>query len=241
MLLQEQTSLFQNEARLIRALQFLNDHRDKIERFYHAILDVQVQGNGIEKLKGTFRASVNERRGASYERGRKAVEAFDDSVADISEKVNIAIATNPEEAHRILFESLVMLPEINQKIAAMFIKFLVVYLGEWTSMMPFLLVPIDRVVLKILGEKLKVYKGDWEQSPSVMNPSGKLYVRSNRMSAHYSRFIAFQNEVGEIARRANVARVFVDELWFIGYVFCKEYPLCGQCWVREVCEFRPNG
>lgn len=231
--------MFEHPERLIQALQLLNGHTEEIQNFYSSILRLQVQAEGIEKLKETFRASVSERRGASFNRGNEAVQAFDNSIENLAQQVNAEIENNPEQAHRLLFESIVMLPNIDQKIAAMFIKFLVVYLNVWPSMLPHIYVPIDRVVLKILGERLQVYVGHWNQSPSVKNPSGHLYVRGNRMSAQYSRFIAFQNEVGQIAKQANVHRILVDELWFIGYIFCKEYPLCHRCWVREICQTSP--
>jgi len=231
--------MFEHPERLIRALQLLNAHREAIQSFYSSILGLQVQADGIEKLKDAFRASVSERRGASFDRGAAAVQAFDNAIYNLVQQVDEQIQNSPETAHRLLFESIVMLPNIDQKIAAMFIKFLVVYLDVWPSMLPYLYVPIDRVVLKILGERLQVYVGPWNQSPSVKNPSGNLYVRGNRMSAQYSRFIAFQNEVGQIAQQANVHRILVDELWFIGNIFCKEYPLCHRCWVREVCQTSP--
>jgi hypothetical protein len=231
--------MFEHPERLIQALQLLGAHREEIQNFYASILHLQVQADGIDKLKEAFRASVSERRGASFNRGEGAVQAFDNSIQNLVQQVNAEIENNPEQAHRLLFESIVMLPNIDQKIAAMFIKFLVVYLNEWPSMLPYLYVPIDRVVLKILGEKLQVYIGPWNQSPSVKNPSGRLYVRGNRMSAQYTRFITFQNELGQIAQNAGVDRILADELWFIGYIFCKEYPLCNRCWVRGVCQGSP--
>lgn len=233
--------LFEHTERLVQALHTLDSHRDEINRFYNSILQLQVQGDGIEKLKAAFRASVSERRGASFDRGNEAVQAFGDSIDGIVEQVEATIANDPEKAHRMLFEWAAMLPNIDQKIAAMFIKFLSVYLNFWTSMIPFLYVPIDRVVLKILGEKLQVYTGPWDQSPSIKNPQGRLYVRGNRMSAQYARFVAFQNELGQIAATAGVTRILVDELWFIGYIYCKEYPLCTQCWVKDVCQGSPYG
>lgn len=231
--------LFHNQERLINALQILNDSRGHITAFYQSILGLQVRADGIERLRDAFRASVSERRGASFNRGNAAFQEFDNRINAIVEQVNLQINENPEQAHRILFKAVVMLPNIDQKIAAMFIKFLVVYLDVWPSMLPFLFVPLDRVVLKILGEKLQVYIGGWNNSPSIKNPSGRLYVRGNQMSAQYARFTEFQNEIGEIAQQANVPRILADELWFVGYIFCKEYPLCQRCWMREICQGIP--
>ena len=230
---------FQHIERLVTALQALSDHQEEIHNFYHSILGPQIQTEGIGKFKDAFRASVSERRGASLNLGNQAVQAFDISIETTVEQVNLTIDIDPEEAHRILFEALVKLPNINQKIAAMFIKFLVVYLDIWPPLVPHLYVPVDTVVLKIIKKKLKVYTGPWTQSPSVTNQQRKIYVRGNKMSAPYQHFIDFQNELGAIAISAHVPRILADELWFIGYIFCKAHPLCSRCWVKNVCQDRP--
>ena len=232
--------LFEHNERLIQALEILNNHREEISNFYNSILRLQVQTEGIDMLKQAFRASVKyERRGASFNRSREAVQAFDSSITDISQRINAILPQNPREAHRILFEWLVTLPHVNQKIAAMFIKFLCVYLNMWPTMIPYLFVPIDRVVLKILAEKLQVYTGSWNQSPSVTNPQGHLYVRGNRMSSQYAKFTTFQNELAQIAQSAGVDRILVDELWLIGNIYCKEYPICNLCWIKDNCQGSP--
>lgn len=230
---------FDRPDKLVDALQILDRHKPEIRTYYSSILQLQVVSEGIQKLIEAFRASVSERRGASFHRGLAAVEAFERESTDIVVRVNLAIERNPEEGHRILFESMAMLPNIDQKIASMFIKFLVVYLDVWPRMEPFLFVPLDRVVLKILREKLCVYSGPWEQSPSIKNGSGRLYLRGNRANAQYQRFLTFQTDFRRVANRAGVNAIIADELWLVGYVFCKEFPLCDRCWIREICEGSP--
>ncbi len=239
-MIRAQRPLFEHQERLTDSLRILNDHREEITRFYDSILRVQVQADGIQLLKQAFRASVNERRGASFRRGKVAVEAFDVMVARTAHDVDEAIANGrPEEAHRISFEWLASLPNIEQKIAAMFLKFVVVYLGHWPELLPYLYVPVDGVVLKILKRKLRVYLGPWTQAPTVANPQGKLYLRGGRMSAQYSDFVNFQNQLGQIASAAGAPRILVDELWFTGHIFCKPYPICDRCWLRDICQGRP--
>lgn len=228
--------MIQHPERLIEALQILDCKREQITVFYNSILSLEVQADGIDRFRDAFRASISERRGASFKRGEVAFQEFDNRINELIEKVNLQIKHNPEQAHRTLFETIIMIPNVNQKIVSMFIKFLVVYLDIWHKMLPFLYVPLDRVVLKILGKKLQVYVGKRTAYPSI---SKKLYVRGNRMSVQYDRFIEFQNELREIARQAGVQRILVDELWFIGHIFCKEYPLCHRCWIRKICQGSP--
>lgn len=228
--------LFRNTERLVDALRVINDHREEISTFYGSLLRLQVQSEGVDKLREAFRASVSERRGASLKRGKRAVKAFDRIINTLVQKVEDTIRDNPEKAHQILFETVVELPNINQKIAAMFIKFLVVYLEVWPELLKYLYIPIDTVVLKMIRKRLKVYNGKWKQSPTVKNQRRKLHNRDGRVSAQYKNFLAFQKELLEITNTAGVRRILADELWFIGYSFCKEYPLCCHCWIRSLCQ-----
>jgi hypothetical protein len=99
--------------------------------------------------------------------------------------------------------------------------------------------PVDRVVLKILRDKLQVYCGPWEQVPSVKNAQRDLYVHHGRQPCtQYSKFLEFQEELESTCNEANVHRILADELWFVGYVFCKEFPLCNKCWISEWCQDR---
>lgn len=119
----------------------------------------------------------------------------------------------------------------------MFLKFVVVYLDRWPELHSYLFIPVDHVVLKILRDKLQVYFGRWKGSPTVKNAQKKLYVYNGKQPcAEYREFLEFQQELGNICTQANVHRILADELWFIGYVFCKELPLCNRCWIRQWCK-----
>lgn len=229
--------LFKHTERLVGALRILRSHELDLHNYYNSLLKLQANSNNICLLiKETFKASVSERRGASFNRGKNAVSEFESAFNNLVKTVESSINNNPEQAHKMLFETLVMLKNVDQKITAMFIKFLAVYKKVWPSLLPYLYVPIDRVVIKMLKDKMKVYIGQWEQSPSVKNAQGNLYIKNNIKSAQYDRFELFQNELSYIARKANVPRVLIDELWFVGICFCKQYPLCNQCWIKEFCQ-----
>lgn len=229
---------FQNKERLIQVLGILAEHRSRIETFYHAFLDLQLSNhNGNQLLRDAFAYSVSERRGASRTRGQEATGEFNRHVDNLFGLLGQRIQDNAASAHQHLFEELCQIPHIDQKIAAMFLKFVVVYFQKWPELAPYLFIPVDSVVLKILRVKLKVYSGPWKQSPSVKNPQRKLYVYNNsRACAQYEAFLEFQKELGNICSQANVYRILADELWFIGHVFCKEFPLCNRCWIKHWCQ-----
>jgi hypothetical protein len=228
--------VFQNIERLVEALKILNAHENDIRRFYLSLLEVQVSNNDIDlKIKDVFAASVSERRAAGFTHGNVAVNYFNEHYNEIfDQEFSNLLTNNPNDAHKRIFEKLVVIPEVNQKIAAMFLKFLVVYLGEFTQLKKYLFVPVDGVVLKMLKEKLQVYIGVWRQSPSIT----PFYKRNGEETAEYNRFNIFQNELNDIADQALVDRIVADGLWFVGHTFCKEYPLCSSCWINELCQER---
>lgn len=228
---------FQSQGRLIQVLRALTKHRKEIEAFYHTLLNLQVSShNHNQLLRDAFACSVSERRGASLERGQEAVGDFDDSMTDLFGTLGEEMHVDAAVAHQHLFEGLCTIRNVDQKIAAMFLKFVVVYLRQWPKLQRYLFVPIDTVVLKILRYRLQVYSGG-EQAPIVKNAQGDLYVKNGTQPcANYRRFLEFQQELGDICKKANVHRILVDELWLVGHVFCKEYPLCNRCWIRQWCQ-----
>lgn len=229
--------IFENRERLVAALNILSEHREEICRFYLAQLDLQVGNEENALLRNAFACSVSERRGASLERGQEAVDAFDQVRDGLFATLPQQIDAEPELAHRHLFEGLCRITNVDQKIAAMFLKFVVVYLQKWPQLQQHLFVPVDTVLLKILRNKLQVYVGPWTQSPRIKNAERRLYVINDRRPyANYGRFLDFQRELGDIADEAENPRILTDELWFIGHIFCKKYPLCNRCWIQNLCQ-----
>lgn len=229
---------FQNKERLISVLKELDKHRDEIDTFYHTYLDLQVGNDNLNQLiRDTFACSVSERRGASIQRGHVALVKFEKEMNNLFGTLSREIKDNPSNAHKHLFEKLCIIENIDQKIAAMFLKFMVVYLHQWQEIKPYLFIPIDSTVIKILRDKLQVYTGSWKQSPGVKNPQKKLYVYKGRQEcAQYRRHLEFQEEYGEICSKANVERILADELWLVGHIFCKVLPLCNRCWINKWCQ-----
>ncbi len=153
--------------RLVAAVRELKEHDADIARFYDASVVPQVRPglSPVETLKDIFAASVSERRGASRKRGREAVLAFEPISPELH---RLAEGTaDPAAACQQVFERLCLLPQIDQKIAAMFMKFVVNVFHLWPHFRPHLYVPLDRVVLKLLTTKLMVGRDLPDQSPGV--------------------------------------------------------------------------
>lgn len=224
--------------RLVDALHALSEHGEEIEEMYRHTVGCQVRRHleGADLLKDIFAASVNERRGASEERGRTAVAGFTgiaDELVGLGENQD-----DPAGAYQAIFERVCCLPNVDQKIAAMFLKFAVRFLRVWPAFRPHLFVPLDRVVLKLLREKMEWDTNLPKESPSIKNPQRRLRGRDGQPLTFYRRFLDIQDRLLAAANEAGVERILIDELWTVGQLFCREYPLCHVCWIREACARR---
>lgn len=224
--------VLRDEQRLIEVLKCLSKHRREIGRFHRMHLRWQVDKHSL--LRDTFASLVSERQGVSFRKCQKAVAAFEEREAEgLFSTLERKIREGAELAyvHKWLFEELCEIPEVGQKIAGTFLKMAVAYLGKWPQLEPYLFVPIDVNVRKVLRDKLKVYEGKF--------PMQIKREENGQPCADYERFLAFQEELKEVADKAGVHRIFVDELWCIGHIFCKPYPLCNRCWIRKWCQDVP--
>ena len=225
-------------TRLIIALESLQQHETEIEQMYQHTLGYQVRHDrhGADFLREVFAASVNERRGASRERGRIAVDRFN-KIAD--ELFHLGENQNQDDvlgAYQKIFEKIVCcVPHVDQKIAAMFLKFVVRFFGTWPAFRPYLFVPLDRVVLKCLKYNLQWDQTLPEESPSIKNMQKRLRGRDGQPLTYYRRFLDVQDRLQTAAAEAGVERILIDELWTVGQLFCREYPLCHVCWIRDAC------
>lgn len=228
---------FQNQGRLVQALRTLHKHRNQIESFYHAFLDLQVSSHNRDQLlRDAFRCSVSERRLPTLKDCQEAIADFDEIRTDLFGSLKPKIPMSTTAAHQRLFEGLCTIRNVDQKIAAMFLKFVVVYLGEWPELQHYLFVPVDTNVLNILRTKLEVYSGPWDTPPYVKQEGGMYIKNDTEPCANYRRYLEFQEELGAICRKAGVERILADELWLVRHVFCKPLPLCNRCWIRQWCQ-----
>ncbi|HAU38442.1 MAG TPA: hypothetical protein DCX07_12105 [Phycisphaerales bacterium] len=222
-------------TRLAIALKALQRHEAEIEQMYQHTVGYQVRRDrhGADFLREVFAASVNERRGASEKRGRMAVASFD----KIAEEL-VRLGQNQDDplvAYQNIFERICYVPHVDQKISAMFLKFVVRFFGIWPAFRPHLFVPLDRVVLKCLKYNLQWDRNLHEESPSIKNEQKRLRGRDGQPLTYYRRFLDVQDKLQTAAVEAGVERILIDELWTVGQLFCREYPLCHVCWIRDAC------
>ena len=168
----------------------------------------------------------------TLDKGKKAVTAFREREGELFGDIERKVLENPETAHRELFEGLCNLPQVGQKIASTLLKLIVLYTGEWPQLEPYLFVPVDQNVQRMLEERLQIGS---KIPTTARGINGRFYNRNGEPCAEYGRFLAFQAELKEAAQRVGLHRIKVDDLWLVDHVFCKPYPLCHVCWIKHWC------
>ena len=106
---------------------------------------------------------------------------------------------------------------IGPKIAGVFLRDVIIYLGIWPQFTDFLYLPIDRHTRNVLVYKLGVFGGK-----EVPNISESYFTSKNQQ---------FQ----EILNEVHKPRVEFDYFWVIGSKFCS-YFLCDFCWISGLCK-----
>ena len=223
------TTYISDKALLGEVLKALSKRES--DDFFKAYLNCQV-GQGDSLYLDVFWTIVNERRGMTFDKGKKAVTAFREQEVELFGDIEGKVLEDPETAHRELFEGLCDIPQVGQKIAATFLKLMVLYMGEWPQLEPYLFVPVDQNVRRMLEERLQIGN---KVPMTARGINGRFYNKNNAPCAEYRRFLAFQAELKEAAQRVGLHRIKVDDLWLVDHIFCKPYPLCHACWIRPWC------
>lgn len=225
-------------GRLVAALRVLADHREEIDCCHRSVVGPRV-GRALpldRKLLQAFAACVSDRRGATLKTGRDAVKDFDKKVPELIRIVETG--GDPERTHRRAFELMCGVRNVNQKIAANYLRHVVDVFGEWHHLRPHLFVPLDRVVLRLLRVNLQVCDDLPKQSLVITGAGKRLCTKNGEPVATYKQFLRYQGWFTAAAKKASVDRILVDGLWVIGHIFCQPYPLCHTCWIREHCAAR---
>jgi len=220
-----------DKALLGEVLKALSKHKRESDAFFRAYLNCQVEQGDFPYLD-VFWTVINERRGMTFGKGEKAVNAFREQEGELFGNIEGKVLENPETAHRELFEDLCDIPQVGQKIAATFLKLMVLYMGEWPQLEPYLFVPVDQNVQRMLAERLRIGN---KIPMTARGINGRFYNKNGEPCAQYRRFRDFQKELKEAAQQVGLHRIQVDDLWLVDHVFCKPYPLCHACWIKHWC------
>lgn len=225
-----------NPNALLKVGKILSQKKDAINNFYCSLIEVQVdkKSSRRDQMKQLFEVTVSDRRGASKDRAKIAINDFDRIISSLIQEVDgLLLNGEYETAHTKLFESMCEnIKNVNQKIANLYLKLVVMYLDVWKELLPFLHVPLDTWVIQMITKHLEIGKIPFRGDNTGL---GNFYTKKGEKTKKYNEYLDFQNELKQVAKQINEDRIIFDGLWFIGYAFHRKYPVCRNCWVNNIC------
>ncbi|HVP36571.1 MAG TPA: hypothetical protein VMT04_06195, partial [Terriglobales bacterium] len=221
---------------LLEVGKILSQKKDAIDNFYCSLIEVQVdkKSSRLNQMKQLFEVIVSDRRGASRDRAEIAIKDFNRIILSLIQEVDgLLLNGEYETAYTKLFESMCeKIKNVNQKIVNVYLKLVVIYLDVWQELLPFLYVPIDTWVIQMITKHLEIGKMPFSGDNTGL---GSFYTKKGEKTKKYNEYLDFQNELKQVAKQINEHRIIFDGLWFIGYAFHRKYPVCGNCWVHNIC------
>lgn len=228
-----------DQAKLAKVIDILAQYQTDIQNYFFAAFNTRLyQISTVEERMVTLFILANaDRQGKGKDNVNlvKATASFRKYVSgDLIDQIN---QLEPPKAHKLFFTSLCDIYGMEQKTANLFIKYLVMFqhdfnlnLYDWELMEPYLDVPLDIWVLRLIGKRyLNVctdqYEEDFYKKTAYISPGFK--------SVEY---ITLQNEIKEITSCVGKSAITADALWFVGNKYCSYRPLlCKICWLKEFC------
>lgn len=154
----------------------------------------------------------------------------------------------PKLAHSTFLKFLCNeIPGMDQKTANLFLKYIVMFQNEfklgalnWVSWEPFLHVPLDIWVLRLISRKYlhvcnQAYENDFKQVTINKKTNRKIEDYPSPLFIQ-DRYTRLQNDFSIITATQIEPTITLDILWFIGSKYCSYRPLlCDICWINEFC------
>lgn len=228
--------------RLAKVIETLGRHEPEIQQYFLAELTPRILAlkNLEEKLVKLFTIANADRqyKGKGNIRLIESVSAFKRGLEQIDiSKYNYM---NPLDAHHDYLNWLThCIGGMGQKTANLFIKYMVMFndelglgLSAWRSWKPYLHVPLDLWVLRLLGKDYldtcnESYERDFRKHSEK---TGKDEYQSLGFGKKYS---TLQEDLARVAALTKHATITLDWLWFVGNKYCSYHPLlCDICWLR---------
>ncbi len=230
--------------KLKRVINVLAGHEAEIKQYFLAGLAPRIAGleKDEDKLVKLF-VIANADRQFTGQENLKLIEAaagFNQGLKEIHRYDGM----EPQNAHGSFLEWLCSdISGMGQKTANLFLKYVVIFHNEleigllaWKSWEPYLHVPLDMWVMRLMGrDYLGVCGENYEQDFQKYNKKKKKYDYPSP-SFGKPEYRKFQKDLANVATLAKQAPIILDGLWFVGNKYCSYHPLlCDICWLREMC------
>jgi len=226
-------------TKLADIMRSLAKHETDVKQYFLAELKPRITAvnDHQEKLVKLF-ALANADRLGTGEQNEDLVKATATFREYLSQDIISKLAPmQPRDAHQHLLGLLCDIKGMDQKTANLFLKLAVIShadlnLGgiDWRSWEPYLHVPLDLWVLRLIGKDyLRAcgdnFEADFQYKGKYSSPSLKT-----------DKYTQLQDDIKEVAASVDLFPILLDSLWFVGSHYCSYHPLlCDICWLGEYC------
>ena len=223
-----------NPKKLSNVIKVLSLHEKEVDQYFLAELKPRIASieNVEDKLWVLFAIANADKPGVG-KNSKPLLIATSTFKNGCIEKINEYSHLEPGRAHQYFREWLCDIKGMSQKTANLFLKFLVLLNDEirvngidFSGWEPFLHVPLDRWVLRLLsGNYLNVCGNDFEVD--FPKNGGSIKERCYKL---------LQEDLRQVATLSGKEPIILDMLWFIGSKYCRfESPFCDICWLNGQC------
>lgn len=233
-----------NADKLRGVIHVLAGHEAEIKQYFLAGLTPRIATleKDEDKLVKLFTIANADRLFTGRENLKliEAVAGFSQGLKDIHQYDSM----EPQSAHKSFLEWLCgSISGMDQKTANLFLKYVIVLHDEleigllpWKSWEPYLHVPLDRWVMRLMGrDYLGVCGENYERDFRKYYKKKEKYDYPSP-SFGKSEYWELQKDLASVAALANQAPIILDGLWFVGNKYCTYHPLlCDICWLRKMC------
>lgn len=143
----------------------------------------------------------------------------------------------PHQSHQDFLAHLCDIKGMDQKTANLFLKYVSMFqqgfglgLIDWKSWIPYLHLPLDLWVLRLLGKDYLNICGDqFEKDFKVNDDYASPGFKTNK-------YRQLQQELSVEMSTTGQSPIVLDILWFVGNKYCGYHPLmCNLCWLAGEC------
>jgi hypothetical protein len=228
-----------DSTKLANIMRSLAKHEVDVKQYFLAVLMPRITAvDDLEdKLVKLFVLANADRLGTGKDNENlvKATATFRKYLSQ--DIISSLVVMTPSDAHQHLLTGLCDIKWMDQKTANLLLKSTVMFAHElnlsrinWRSWEPYLHVPLDKWVLRLIGKDyLHVcsdnFETDFQYKGDYPSPSLKT-----------DRYAELQDDIKQVAASANLPPIVLDSLWFVGSHYCSYHPLlCDICWLGEYC------
>lgn len=229
----------EDSIKLANVMKSLAKHEVDVKQYFLAELKprIMVVDNLEDKLSKLFILANAGRLGTgkNNENLVKAAATFREYLSQ--DIINRLVVMEPRDAHQHLLNCLCDIKGMDQKTANLFLKSIVMFHNEfnlgpidWHSWEPYLHIPLDLWVLRLMGKNyLSVcgsnFESDFQYKSDYTSPSLKT-----------DKYRQLQDDIKQVANSINLPAIVLDSVWFVGSKYCSYHPLlCDICWLGQYC------